>query len=97
MIRRAILEPIGKVGPGGLNFVQIAQTARLIVTREGRTLVSMDEDQQVYATPIEHPFSHAMLRQYSDRVVGTCSTNSTAGDIQDDLVAQWKSDRQTAA
>lgn len=55
MIRRAILEPIGKVGPGGLNFVQIAQTARLIVTREGRTLVSMDEDQQVYATPIRAP------------------------------------------
>lgn len=97
MNRRAILEPIGQVRPGALNADHVAKLARLIITREGRTLISMDEDGQVYATPIDHAFSHAMLRQYSDRVVGTYAADCTAGDIQRDLVEQWKSDREAAA
>jgi hypothetical protein len=57
----------------------------------------MDETGQVYATPAGHPFSKSMLLQYADRCVGTYSTESTAGDILEDLLAQWKTDREAAA
>ncbi|MGE7136199.1 hypothetical protein ACQKIE_01045 [Luteibacter sp. NPDC031894] len=97
MNARHILEPIGTLAIGAMNASHIAQLARLVVTREGRTLVSMDLDRQVYATPAEHLFSKAMLRQYSDRCVGTYAPDSTAGDIAEDLVQQWKTDCGAAA
>lgn len=96
-MKRHILEPLGEVRPGGINAPQIARMVRLIVAREGRMLVSMDTDGKVYATPIEHPFSHSMLRQYADRIVATYSPLVTVDEIKADLVAQWRNDRQVAA
>lgn len=96
-IRRPILEPIGKLAMGAINAPDIARAACLVVLREGRMVVSVDEDSEVYATPVEHPFTHALMRQHSDCVVGTYSPGATTDDIRDDIKAHWKAARKAAA
>lgn len=95
--RRPILAPIGKLGMGALNAHDIARAACLVVIREGRMVVSVDEEGEVFVTPIEHPFTHALMRQYSDHVVGTYAPGATTDDIRGDLTAHWKAARAAAA
>ena len=91
------IESIAQVRPGALNAASVAESIVRLVGEKGAMQVSMDTDGSVYATPADHPFSKAMLRQYGDRVVGTYSVGTSADDILEDLVEQWRGDRGAAA
>lgn len=91
------IEPIGQLRAGALGAAAVGEQIHALVRAAGPTQVSMDTDGSVYAMPATHPFSKAMVRQYSDRIVGTYSDGITADDITGDLVAQWKGDREARA
>lgn len=88
------IEPIGRLRAGALGAAEIAQEIQALLRAAGPTQVSMDDDGSVYAMPATHPFSKAMMRQYSDRIVGTYSRGVTVDDITGDLLEQWKVDRE---
>lgn len=94
---RNILEPIGQLRPGALGAQKIAEDAWKLIYAKGRMQISMDSDGCVYVTPADHPFSKSMLRQYSDRIVGTYSVDASVEDILGDLIEQWRTDREAAA
>lgn len=91
------IEPLGQLRAGALGAAAVAQEIHALVRAAWPTQVSMDTDGSVYAMPATHPFSKAMVRQYSDRIVGTYSSGITPDDIAGDLVEQWKGDREARA
>lgn len=93
----ATIEPIAQIRPGALNAALVAKKIASIVGEQGAVQVSMDTDGSVYAMPADHPFSKAMLRQYSDRIVGTYARGTSPDDITEDLIEQWRVDREAAA
>ncbi|MDF4024112.1 hypothetical protein P3W24_03890 [Luteibacter sp. PPL201] len=95
-MRRPMLDPIGRVAAGGLNLTVLATLVQATAAREGDILVSMDSDGEVYCTPPKHPFSQAMLRQYSNCVVGTITPTSKVDDIREDLAATLEGHRSAA-
>lgn len=96
-MKRNLLDHVGELRTLGINAGDVAVVVARVVNAEGAQLVSLSDEARVYVTPVAHPFSQGMLKQYSDRVVGSYDKGVTADDICEDLIAQWKADREAIA
>jgi len=91
------IEPIGQLRAGALNAAALGEAVCTMVLTIGPCLVSMSEQGDVFVTAERHPFSEGMLRQYGDRCVGVYRDGCTPDGITEDLIEQWRTDREAAA
>jgi len=91
---REILDPVGTLRVLGLGAASAAEAARRVIEAEGAQVVSLSaDDNGVYVTPPNHPFSRELAKRHSDRIVGTYDQMATADEICEGLLAQWAADR----